>query len=95
MASPLSPSQITDTNYNSYFCKNCGTRLIHTTPVSSPTFSIVIPVFKYCPCCTYLYCSLGPSCSYVLFFFFRPRYTSPGLSNSDMDFSCRTKESSP
>lgn len=68
MASPLSPSQITDTNYNSYFCKNCGTRLIHTTPVSSPTFSIVIPVFKYCLCCTYLYCSLRLSCSYVFFY---------------------------
>jgi hypothetical protein len=50
MASPLSPSRITDTNYNSYFCKNCGTRLIHTTPVSSPIFIAVTPAFRYCYC---------------------------------------------
>lgn len=25
---------------NSYFCKNCGTRLIHTTPVSQPSFPV-------------------------------------------------------
>lgn len=31
---PPAPSHVADTDDNSYFCKNCGTRLIHTTPVS-------------------------------------------------------------
>lgn len=47
MASPPSPSQITDTANNSYFCKNCGTRLIHTTPVSTPLFNVEVPLCTY------------------------------------------------
>lgn len=35
---PKAPPRLLIPDYNSYFCKNCGTRLIHTTPVSSPHF---------------------------------------------------------
>lgn len=47
MASPPPPSQITDTSNNSYFCKNCGTRLIHTTPVSNPLCNVEVPLCTY------------------------------------------------
>lgn len=43
MANPPSasrPSGLLIPTTNSYFCKNCGTRLIHTTPVSSPLFNV-------------------------------------------------------
>lgn len=86
---PPAPSQLADTDDNSYFCKNCGTRLIHTTPVSY----LLVP---YRGACVQDICALPNGRFSVL-----PAppsvrgYLYSELSISNLPSTARTKESSP